>query len=265
MDFPASGPFSGLACTTTSPLGIAAIPITQLVQAATSDAISQLCDRPTDSMYQINPDSIAVSFSSELVDLTITMPPDGVAQGSATCQTAFSSIAAECFGWEGVWGGDFYDGDFTYAIARAASADSLVETLENRLYGQEAGVSASGFVTATVEASGSASGFPAPSGIVSGYPVDDFPFPTPTATAIASGYYPGPVASGFVPPFPSDFPIASGFVPSGVESGYVAIPTPEAPVFPGWSEDAFAKVRRGSGEREEVEAETRPKARWIMG
>ncbi|KAL5458205.1 hypothetical protein PMIN06_000131 [Paraphaeosphaeria minitans] len=256
-------PFNGLACSSSS-LGMAASPISELVQSATSDALSQLCDRPTDSMYQANPDSITISYAGELVDLTITMPTDGAAQNSVTCQSAFSSIAAQCFGLQEVWGGEFYDGDFTYSITRAASADAIVDGLENIVYGQESGVSASGFITATIEASGVASGFLVPPGIASGYPVDEFSYPTPTATVIASEYYPGPVASGFVPPFPSDVVTASEFVPSGVESGYAATATPEAPVFPGWSEDTFAKVRRGSGKREKAEAETRPRARWIM-
>ncbi|KAL1599846.1 hypothetical protein SLS60_007651 [Paraconiothyrium brasiliense] len=255
--------FSGLACSST-PLGVAAPIISQLVQSATEDAVSQLCGRPTDDMYHINSDSVSVSFGSELVDLTITMPPQGATQGSVDCQSAFSYIAEQCFNAEEVWGGDFYDGDFTYSIAKADSADSLVESLE-QIYVHQPGVPESGYPTATVEASGIASGFPVESGvasgfpidsgIVSGYPTDDIFYPTPTATVIPSGF-----------PIETDYPIESGFVPSGVESGYIATATPEAPVFPGWSEyDALGKVRRGGSGREEVEAEKRPKARWIMG
>ncbi|KAJ4354348.1 uncharacterized protein N0V89_006083 [Didymosphaeria variabile] len=264
MASPPSTDFSGLACSSI-PLGIAGGVITQYVQAAAEDAVSQLCGRPTDDMYHINPDSVSVSFGTELVDLTITIPPEGATQGSVNCGAAFSYIVAQCFSGEEVWGGDFYDGDFTYSIAKADSADSLIETLENQFYGQQPDVPASGFPSATVEASGIASGFPVESGIASGYPTDDIIYyPTPTATAVASGF---PIESGFtLPLLPSGLVIGPGFVPSGVESGYIATVTPEAPVFPGSSEyNALGKVRRGSSDREEVDSEKRPKARWIMG
>lgn len=242
-------PFSGLACSS-SPLGIAATSISQLAQFTTSDAISQLCDRPSDSMYFVDSDSMVVSMPSELMNLTITMPTNGAAQGSGTCHSALSSIAEECFGAQQVWGGEFYDGDLTYAISKAASADVLVEQLEN-MYNQETGVPASGFATATVAASGTVSGLPVPSGIPPEYPIENIPLTTPTATVIATGYYPGPVESGFILP--------------GVQSGHVATATPEPHVFPGWIEDSSSNAHRGSGQREELEPEMRPKARWIMG
>jgi hypothetical protein len=270
MASPPSTAFSGLACSS-QPLGLAATPISHLVQAATSDAISQLCERPSDSMYQISPDAITVSFGTELVDLTISMPPAGAVQGSVTCQTAFAYIATQCFDGEGVWGGEWYDGDFTYAIARAAGADALVARLENSVYGLEP---VSGVVTATAEASGVVSGlpgpvpsgiasglftdvaaFPGPSGVASGYLTDGVSFPMPTA--VVPGFYPAAsgVASGF-------YPDASGLVTA---TGYAASATPGALVFPGDSADAFTRGLRGSGDRGEADAETRPRAKWIVG
>lgn len=253
--------FSGLACSST-PLGVVPAIISPYVQYSAEESLSQICDRPADTMYRVTPDGVTISAGTPLVDLTITLAADGGSQNPDACRSAFYSILMECVGSEGAWGGEVYDGDITYCIAKADGADDLVEYIENSSSGEQPDGPASGFPSGTIEASGVASGFPEQSGTASGYPGDDgifttlvaipsgYPgdyFPTPTATVIASGY-----------------PIESAFVPSGVESGYMATPTAEAPVYPDWSEfDSYEKERRGSGEREDFDAEKRPAARWI--